>query len=203
MRRVLFHIGLLLACARMTQAGEYLFEAYFCEVDAKSVETRSWTISTGLIANVSTFVDHETARALVETYADDVVSFPVLRLSLGEKAAVNEQEPVRYGVEFNDDGEATRHEEAGVGLRIEAELIEEQPNRVRIEFLVEQRWLEYWLPYTTPSGAEFRMPAFGSRSWNTAMYFTLDQWLWLSGLSRTRDEERRYQITLLRVRPAN
>lgn len=195
----LLHVPLVGTTAR---AGEYLFEAYLCEVAEESLTERVWTIPTNLIAAVTTFVDLETARTFMESHADDVVPFPVLRLRAGERASADEQEMLRYGVEFDEEGRVTRYDETGIGLRIEAELLDEWPNRLEIEFLIEQTWLENWLPYTTDTGEAYRLPAFGSRRWNASPTFTLDQWLWIGGLARKTDGVPLHQIALIRVRPA-
>ena len=199
----------ILACASLiallvmpARAADYLFEAYICEVAEASLHERSWTIPTNLIAAVTTYVDHGTARAFIDTYADDVAAFPVLSLRLGEKAGADEQEPIRYGMEFDEEGAVTRYEETGVGLRMEAELLEERPGRLEIEFQIEQTVLDNWRPHTATGGAEVRLPAFRTRSWNMSPTFTPDQWLWIGGPSRITDGEWRHQIMLIRVRPA-
>ncbi len=182
-------------------AGEYLFEAFFCEVGESSVGEQTWTIPSGLIGPITTFVDQDTAAALMETYADSVVRFPVLRLNVGERASANRQAPFRYAAQFDEQGEATHYEEIGVGTRVEAELIEVQPNRVTVQFAIEENWLEAWLPYTRDN-VETQMPAFASRSWDTELTFIPGEWLWIGGVTREQSDEKRYRITLIRVRPS-
>ena len=200
--RILAGVSLMALIVIPARAADYLFEAYICEVAEASLHERSWSIPTNLIAAVTTYVDHGTARAFMGTYADDVVAFPVLPLRLGEKTGVDEQRPIRYGMEFDEVGAVTRYDETGVGLRIEAELLDERPDRLEIEFQIEQTVLDNWRPHTATGGAEVQLPAFRTRSWNMAPTFTPDQWLWIGGPSRITDGERWHQIMLIRVRPA-
>lgn len=182
-------------------AGEYLFEAYFCEVTESPVLDGTWTIPGSLIGPVTTFVDRDTASALKDNYAEHVSRFPVLRLRVGELASANRQTPFRYASQFDEQGEATHYEEIGVGQRVEAELIHVEANRLTVRFLIEENWLEAWLPYVREE-VETQIPAFASRSWDTELTFIPGEWLWIGGLARERDEEKRYQITLIRVHPA-
>ncbi len=186
--------------ATMARARDYVLEAYLCEVDAQTLHERIWTIPTNLVAGVTTFVDHQTARAFIDDYADEVVAFPLLQLEPGKRVTADEQEPLRYGVEFDDNGRATRHDEVGVGLRIEAEFLEEMPNGWQVEFLVEQTLLDNWRPYTPREGVDARMPAFKTRSWNMTPTFRPYQWLWIGTASRGTYTDGRHLITLIRIR---
>jgi len=163
----------------------YAVHAVFIDAPSMLLEelNLSWILDSSKTVTTNTFED--SIQKLCSSPQARITEFPVVYVNAGERKKIDKQRPVKYPIEYTQDGKPADYETRGVGQLIEIDLKSVTNDTIQFSYHVEEVADPIWTSHNIGSSSRImKQPIFHVRSISSSSDITLfpNQWLIGGGL---------------------